>query len=109
MKVVRMAQQPPVMVTQLMAGAKYHLKVFSHERDSISSKSITFKTKPGETPPGRVELSVQQGATVRETLSAEFRLIILSRLGDRAGVFQGQLEVIRKSSLTCTTVVDITR
>lgn len=77
---MRMVQQPPVTVTQLMAGAKYHLKVFSHEHNSIS-KSITFKTKPGEMPPGRVELSGQQGATVWETVSAEFLADIRVEVG----------------------------
>lgn len=69
-KVVQMAQQPPVMVRQLMAGSKYHLRVFSHESSSVTSKSVTFKTKPGERPPGRAEPRAQQGATAWDTVSA---------------------------------------
>eukprot|EP00064_Thunnus_orientalis_P012265 superscaffoldBa00001861_g12299 len=44
MKIVPV-KQPPITVTDLIAGAKYHLRVYSHELNSISSKSITFKTK----------------------------------------------------------------
>lgn len=46
-----MKQQPPITVADLIAGATYHLRVYSHELNSISSKSLSFKTKPGETPP----------------------------------------------------------
>ncbi|KAG7494301.1 neurofascin isoform X1 [Solea senegalensis] len=45
-KVVSVNQQPPVKVADLIAGAKYHLRVYSHELNSISSKYVTFKTKP---------------------------------------------------------------
>ncbi|XP_071059324.1 neurofascin homolog (chicken) a isoform X3 [Pseudochaenichthys georgianus] len=38
-------KQPPITVADLIAGAMYHLRVYSHELNSISSKSITFKTK----------------------------------------------------------------
>ncbi|XP_029283400.1 neurofascin homolog (chicken) a isoform X4 [Cottoperca gobio] len=44
-KVVPVKQQPPVTVADLIAGAKYHLRVYSHELNSVSSKSVTFKTK----------------------------------------------------------------
>ncbi|TKS71165.1 Neurofascin Precursor [Collichthys lucidus] len=58
-KVVPVKQQPPITVADLIAGAKYHLRVYSHELNSVSSKSVTFKTKAGETPPGQVELGFQ--------------------------------------------------
>ncbi|XP_067359893.1 neurofascin homolog (chicken) a isoform X5 [Channa argus] len=45
-KVVPVKQQPPITVADLIAGAKYHLRVYSHELNSVSSKSVTFKTKP---------------------------------------------------------------
>ncbi|XP_031731425.1 neurofascin homolog (chicken) a isoform X4 [Anarrhichthys ocellatus] len=45
-KVVPVKQQPPVSVADLIAGAKYQLRVYSHELNSISSKSFIFKTKP---------------------------------------------------------------
>lgn len=54
-KVVPVRQQPPITVADLIAGAKYHLRVYSHELNSVSSKSVTFKTKAGETPPGQEE------------------------------------------------------
>ncbi|XP_063767204.1 neurofascin homolog (chicken) a isoform X3 [Eleginops maclovinus] len=38
-------QQPPITVANLIAGAMYHLRVYSNELNSVSSKSITFKTK----------------------------------------------------------------
>ncbi|KAI9520137.1 hypothetical protein NQZ68_021856 [Dissostichus eleginoides] len=38
-------KQPPITVADLIAGAMYHLRVYSHELNSVSSKSITFKTK----------------------------------------------------------------
>ncbi|XP_010776863.1 neurofascin homolog (chicken) a [Notothenia coriiceps] len=38
-------KQPPITVADLIAGAIYHLRVYSHELNSVSSKSITFKTK----------------------------------------------------------------
>lgn len=60
-KVVPVKQQPPITVADLIAGAKYHLRVYSHELNSISSKSVTFKTKAGETPPGQVEPGFQPG------------------------------------------------
>nr|XP_046237307.1 neurofascin homolog (chicken) a isoform X3 [Scatophagus argus] len=46
MKVVRVKQQPPITVADLIAGATYHVRVYSHELNSISSKPFTFKTKP---------------------------------------------------------------
>lgn len=60
-KVVRVKQQPPVTVADLIAGAMYHLRVFSHELNSVTSQSITFKTNAGETPPGQVEPEFQPG------------------------------------------------
>ncbi|KAM9759167.1 LOW QUALITY PROTEIN: neurofascin homolog (chicken) a [Menidia menidia] len=45
MRVVQVKQQPPVTVKDLVAGAIYHLRVYSQERNSVSSKSVTFKTK----------------------------------------------------------------
>ncbi|XP_034021179.1 neurofascin-like [Thalassophryne amazonica] len=44
MKIVPVKQQPPVTVLDLIAGAKYHLRVYSHVHHSISSKPVTFKT-----------------------------------------------------------------
>ncbi|KAG7229512.1 hypothetical protein INR49_031936 [Caranx melampygus] len=44
-KVVPVNQQPPIAVADLIAGAKYHLRVYSHELNSISSKPVTFETK----------------------------------------------------------------
>lgn len=55
MKLVRVKQQPPIKVADLIAGAKYHLRVYSHEHISITSQSVTFKTNAGETTPGQVE------------------------------------------------------
>ncbi|XP_024915644.1 neurofascin homolog (chicken) a isoform X3 [Cynoglossus semilaevis] len=42
-KIVPVKQQPPIRVADLIAGAKYHLKVYSHELNNIS-KNVTFKT-----------------------------------------------------------------
>ncbi|XP_055016120.1 neurofascin homolog (chicken) a isoform X2 [Boleophthalmus pectinirostris] len=39
-------KQPPVTVADLAAGAMYHLRVYSHELNSISSLTYSFKTKP---------------------------------------------------------------
>lgn len=60
-KVVPVNQQPPIAVADLIAGAKYHLRVYSHELNSISSKPLTFETKAGETAPGEVEPGFQPG------------------------------------------------
>ncbi|XP_053725347.1 neurofascin homolog (chicken) a isoform X5 [Synchiropus splendidus] len=38
-------QQPPITVLDLIAGAKYHLRVYAQEFESISSSTVTFKTK----------------------------------------------------------------
>ncbi|XP_055364735.1 neurofascin homolog (chicken) a isoform X5 [Betta splendens] len=46
LKVVPVKQQPPITVADLIAGAKYQLRVYSHELNSVSSKNVTFKTKP---------------------------------------------------------------
>ncbi|XP_019723195.1 neurofascin homolog (chicken) a isoform X4 [Hippocampus comes] len=45
MKTVPVTHQPPITVKDLIAGAKYHLRVYSHELSSITSKSVTFETK----------------------------------------------------------------
>ncbi|KAF7651829.1 hypothetical protein LDENG_00105050, partial [Lucifuga dentata] len=45
-KIVKVKQQPPITVADLIEGAKYHLRVYSHEHHSISSKSVPFKTSP---------------------------------------------------------------
>ncbi|XP_049423233.1 neurofascin homolog (chicken) a isoform X6 [Epinephelus fuscoguttatus] len=42
---VTVKQQPPIKVADLIAGATYHLRVYSHELNSVSSKPVTFKTK----------------------------------------------------------------
>ncbi|XP_041835722.1 neurofascin homolog (chicken) a isoform X8 [Melanotaenia boesemani] len=44
-KNVSVTQQPPITVADLIAGAKYRLRVYSHELNSVSSKYVTFKTK----------------------------------------------------------------
>ncbi|KAJ0023980.1 hypothetical protein NQD34_003879, partial [Periophthalmus magnuspinnatus] len=41
-----LVKQPPVTVADLAAGAMYHLRVYSHELNSISSPTYSFKTKP---------------------------------------------------------------
>lgn len=70
-KHVPVKEQPPIKVADLIAGATYHLRVYSHELNSISSKSITFMTKAGETSPGQAELGFQLGwwATLGASLS----------------------------------------
>ncbi|XP_077428335.1 neurofascin homolog (chicken) a isoform X4 [Vanacampus margaritifer] len=45
MKTVPVTEQPPVKVADLIAGAKYHLRVYSNELSSVTSKSVTFETK----------------------------------------------------------------
>lgn len=45
---VEEVKQPPVNLKALIAGEKYHLRVYSQELNSVSSKSVTFKTKAGE-------------------------------------------------------------
>ncbi|XP_062268220.1 neurofascin homolog (chicken) a isoform X2 [Platichthys flesus] len=44
-KTVRVNQQPPIRVADLIAGATYRLRVYSHEFNSISSNYFTFKTQ----------------------------------------------------------------
>lgn len=50
-KTITVKQQPPITVADLNAGATYHLRVSSYELNSISSESVSFKTKPGEPAP----------------------------------------------------------
>uniref|UniRef100_A0A8C9ZHG7 Neural cell adhesion molecule L1 n=1 Tax=Sander lucioperca TaxID=283035 RepID=A0A8C9ZHG7_SANLU len=38
--------KPPITLVDLIAGAVYHLRVYSDDYNSVSSKSVTFKTKP---------------------------------------------------------------
>ncbi|XP_077386834.1 neurofascin homolog (chicken) a isoform X2 [Festucalex cinctus] len=45
MKTVPVTEQPPIKVADLIAGAKYHLRVYSNELSSVTSKSVTFETK----------------------------------------------------------------
>ncbi|XP_020559007.1 neurofascin isoform X3 [Oryzias latipes] len=44
-KSVPVMQQPPVTVADLNASTTYHLRVYSHELNSISSTWVIFKTK----------------------------------------------------------------
>ncbi|XP_077582408.1 neurofascin homolog (chicken) a isoform X4 [Stigmatopora nigra] len=45
LKTVPVTHQPPFTLTDLIAGAKYHLRVYSYERRSVTSKSVTFEIK----------------------------------------------------------------
>lgn len=40
--------EPPIKLAGLIAGAKYRLRVYSHERPSITSEYVTFETSGGE-------------------------------------------------------------
>ncbi|XP_035007830.1 neurofascin homolog (chicken) a isoform X7 [Hippoglossus stenolepis] len=44
-RTVRVTQQPPIRVADLIAGAAYRLRVYSHEFNSISSNYFNFKTQ----------------------------------------------------------------
>ncbi|KAM6980110.1 neurofascin homolog (chicken) a [Aplochiton taeniatus] len=44
MKSVPVKHQPPIKLAGLIEGAKYRLRVYSHEHHSISSKYVTFET-----------------------------------------------------------------
>ncbi|XP_019213114.1 neurofascin homolog (chicken) a isoform X1 [Oreochromis niloticus] len=39
------SQQPPIIVVDLIPGVVYHLRVYSHLFNNVSSKQVTFKTK----------------------------------------------------------------
>ncbi|XP_030631986.1 neurofascin homolog (chicken) a isoform X2 [Chanos chanos] len=39
-----LVNQPPIKVAGLIAGAKYRLRVYYHEQDSITSQYVTFET-----------------------------------------------------------------
>uniref|UniRef100_A0A8C5B9H5 Neurofascin homolog (chicken) a n=1 Tax=Gadus morhua TaxID=8049 RepID=A0A8C5B9H5_GADMO len=43
-RTVPVKQQPPIKVGDLIEGAKYRLRVYSHEHHDISSQSFTFET-----------------------------------------------------------------
>ncbi|XP_061687670.1 neurofascin homolog (chicken) a isoform X8 [Syngnathoides biaculeatus] len=45
LKTVPVTQQPPISVKDLIPGAKYHLRVYSHEHGNVTSKSVIFETK----------------------------------------------------------------
>lgn len=82
MKVVPVKQQPPIMVADLIAGAKYHLRVYSHELNSVSSKFVIFKTKQGETSPGPVDpgLSVGTRMVCEATATVSWGFVLKSYL-----------------------------
>ncbi|XP_016119681.1 neurofascin-like [Sinocyclocheilus grahami] len=44
MKSIQVNHQPPIKLAGLVAGAKYRLRVYSHEHNSISSDYVTFET-----------------------------------------------------------------
>ncbi|XP_036387175.1 neurofascin homolog (chicken) a isoform X4 [Megalops cyprinoides] len=44
MKSMTFKQQPPIKLPGLIEGARYRLRVYSHEHDSISSKYVHFET-----------------------------------------------------------------
>lgn len=48
MKSIQVNHQPPIKLAGLVAGAKYRLRVYSHEHNSISSDYVTFETGRGE-------------------------------------------------------------
>jgi len=48
MKSIQVNQQPFIKLAGLVAGAKYRLRVYSHEHHSISSDFVTFETGRGE-------------------------------------------------------------
>ncbi|KAM3621056.1 uncharacterized protein V6R79_005407 [Siganus canaliculatus] len=43
--VVKVKEESLIRVKDLVAGAKYHVRVYSHEFNSITSKPVTFNTK----------------------------------------------------------------
>uniref|UniRef100_A0A673FRD2 Neurofascin-like n=1 Tax=Sinocyclocheilus rhinocerous TaxID=307959 RepID=A0A673FRD2_9TELE len=47
MKSIQVNHQPPIKLAGLVAGAKYRLRVYSHEHNSISSDYVTFETGRG--------------------------------------------------------------
>lgn len=40
--------KPPIKLVGLIAGAKYRLRVYSHEQPSVTSEYATFETSGGE-------------------------------------------------------------
>lgn len=97
MKVIPVNQQPPITVADLIAGAKYHLRVYSHELNSVSSEPVTFKTKAGETPPGQVELGVPaRWATLGASLSVVVSTVTQYKLGELLGLFFNTMHVLLK-------------
>lgn len=48
MKTVLFKHEPPIKLAGLIAGAKYRLRVYSHEQPSITSEYVTFETSGGE-------------------------------------------------------------
>lgn len=48
---MHVTQQPPIKVGDLLEGARYRLRVYSHEHHGISSESYTFETSRGEAAP----------------------------------------------------------
>lgn len=62
---MRVKHQPPITVVDLIAGATYHLRVYSHELNGITSKPVTFKTNAGETTPGQVEPELRPAGLLR--------------------------------------------
>lgn len=48
MKSVLLKHEPPIKLAGLIAGAKYRLRVYSHEQPSITSEYVSFETSGGE-------------------------------------------------------------
>lgn len=47
-KSVLFKNEPPIKLAGLIAGAKYRLRVYSHEQPSVTSEYVTFETSGGE-------------------------------------------------------------
>ena len=78
-------QQPPIKVGDLIEGAKYRLRVYSHEHHDISSQSFTFETGTGETTPPAVPAPTGGGGLLSwQPLRADGTLAGTLRRGERA-------------------------
>ncbi|KAL7837319.1 hypothetical protein SRHO_G00270300 [Serrasalmus rhombeus] len=58
MKSVLFKHQPPIKLAGLTAGAKYRLRVYSHEQPSITSEYVTFETS-GAYSKDQVDIATQ--------------------------------------------------
>ncbi|KAG7273378.1 hypothetical protein CRUP_026369 [Coryphaenoides rupestris] len=103
-KIVNVTQQPPIKVGDLMEGARYRLRVYSHEHHGISSESYTFETSTAYSK-DQVDIATQGwfiGLMCAIALIILILLIVCFIKRSRGGKYPGEEPTARLNTRTHT-------